>query len=70
VHDLRHEDASRRQLLRLRGLRVHQRLQLIGEGRRDVLRFLAECLGGLTGMSPRLAVTFLAKLGTVRDLGK
>ena len=29
VHDLRHEDAPRRQLLRLRGLRLHQRLQLI-----------------------------------------
>ncbi len=29
VHDLRHQDASRRQLLRLRGLRLHQRLQLI-----------------------------------------
>jgi hypothetical protein len=28
VHDLRHEDAPRRQLLRLRGLRLHQRLQL------------------------------------------
>ena len=29
VHDLRHEDAPGRQLLRLRGLRLHQRLQLI-----------------------------------------
>ena len=29
VHDLRHEDAAGRQLLRLRGLRLHQRLQLI-----------------------------------------
>ena len=28
VHDLRHQDASRRLLLRLRGLRQHQRLQL------------------------------------------
>ena len=28
VHDLRHEDAPGRQLLRLRGLRHHQRLQL------------------------------------------
>ena len=28
VHDLRHEDASRGQLLPLRGLRLHQRLQL------------------------------------------
>ena len=28
VHDLRHEDAAGRQLLRLRGLRLHQRLQL------------------------------------------
>ena len=28
VHDLRHEDAPGRQLLRLRGLRLHQRLQL------------------------------------------
>ena len=29
VHDLRHEDAPGRQLLRLRGLRLHQRLQLM-----------------------------------------
>ncbi len=29
VHDLRHEDAAGRQLLRLRGLRLHQRLQLM-----------------------------------------
>ena len=29
VHELRHEDAPGRQLLRLRGLRQHQRLQLI-----------------------------------------
>ena len=29
VHDLRHQDAPGRQLLRLRGLRQHQRLQLI-----------------------------------------
>ena len=28
LHDLRHQDAPRRQLLRLRGLRQHQRLQL------------------------------------------
>jgi hypothetical protein len=29
VHDLRHQDASRRLLLRLRRLRQHLRLQLI-----------------------------------------
>ena len=29
LSDLRHQDASERQLLRLRGLRIHQRLQLI-----------------------------------------
>jgi ribonucleoside-diphosphate reductase alpha chain len=29
LHDLRHEDAPGRQLLRLRGLRLHQRLQLM-----------------------------------------
>jgi hypothetical protein len=28
VPELRHEDAARRELLRLRGLRLHQRLQL------------------------------------------
>ena len=34
VHELRHQDAPRRQLLRLRGLRQHQRLQLrLGNGR-------------------------------------
>ena len=31
VHELRHQDARRRQLLRLRRLRQHQRLQLIGQ---------------------------------------
>ena len=32
VHDLRHQDAPGRQLLRLRGLRLHQRLQLSDVG--------------------------------------
>jgi hypothetical protein len=32
-----------------------------GEVRRDVLRILAECPGGLAGMSPRLAVTLRTK---------
>ena len=34
LHDLRHQDAPRRLLLRLRGLRQHQRLQLINQAHR------------------------------------
>jgi hypothetical protein len=36
VPDLRHQDAPGRQLLRLRRLRLHQRLQLIGIGQQKI----------------------------------
>src|SRR5215204_4306051 len=39
-----------------------------GDARRDVLRFLAECPGGLAGMSPRLAVTLCVKHAVAGDL--
>ena len=47
LHDLRHEDAPGRLLLRLRGLRHHQRLQLIPDqhGAPSLLRSLTGGLG-------------------------
>ena len=43
VHELRHQDAPGRQLLRLRGLRQHQRLQLMRTVRKCHARPLTYC---------------------------